>query len=42
MKVTVAATQMTCSWEIEENITKAKKIYLQSFRKWFKKSRKMG
>ena len=26
MKVTVAATQMTCSWEIEENITKAKKI----------------
>lgn len=26
MKVTVAATQITCSWEIEENITKAKKI----------------
>jgi len=26
MKVTVAATQMTCSWEIEENISKAKKI----------------
>ena len=26
MKVTVAATQMKCSWEIEENITKAKKI----------------
>ena len=26
MKVNVAATQMTCSWEIEENITKAKKI----------------
>ena len=26
MKITVAATQMTCSWEIEENITKAKKI----------------
>ena len=26
MKVKVAATQMSCSWEIEENITKAKKI----------------
>ena len=26
MKVTVAATQMNCSWEIEENISKAKKI----------------
>ena len=25
-KVKVAATQMSCSWEIEENITKAKKI----------------
>ena len=24
-KVKVAATQMSCSWEIEENITKAKK-----------------
>ena len=24
--VKVAATQMSCSWEIEENITKAKKI----------------
>ncbi len=26
MKVTVAATQMTCCWEIDENISKAKKI----------------
>jgi N-carbamoylputrescine amidase len=26
MKVTVAATQITCSWEIEENISKARKI----------------
>ena len=26
MKVTVAATLMTCSWVLEENITKAKKI----------------
>ena len=26
MKVKVAATQMTCSWELEENINKAKNI----------------
>ena len=26
MKVTVAATQMTCCWEIDKNISKAKKI----------------
>ena len=25
-KINVAATQMTCSWEIEENLYKAKKI----------------
>ena len=26
MKVKVAATQMTCSWELEDNINKAKNI----------------
>ena len=31
MKVTVAATQITCSWEIEENIAKAKKIIQETF-----------
>ena len=26
MKIKVAATQMTCSWQLDENIEKAKKI----------------
>ena len=26
MKIKVAATQMSCSWELDENIEKAKKI----------------
>ena len=29
-KVTVAATQMTCSWEIDENLDKAKKIIIDA------------
>ena len=30
MKIKVAATQMTCTWEIEENITKATKLIKQA------------
>ena len=26
MKIKIAATQMSCTWEIEENISKAKKL----------------
>ena len=29
-KVTVAATQMSCSWEIDENLDKAKKIIIDA------------
>ena len=30
MKIKVAATQMTCTWEIEENISKAKKLIYEA------------
>ena len=30
MKIKVAATQMSCTWEIEENITKAKKLIYEA------------
>ncbi|SVE52832.1 uncharacterized protein METZ01_LOCUS505686 [marine metagenome] len=30
MKIKVAATQMTCTWETEENITKATKLIKQA------------
>ena len=33
MKIKVAATQMSCSWEIEENISKAKKLIDQAAKK---------
>ena len=33
MKVKVAATQMSCSWELDQNISKAKNIIVQSAKK---------
>ena len=30
MKIKVAATQMSCSWEIDENLDKAKKIIIDA------------
>ena len=33
MKIKVAATQMSCSWEIEENISKAKKLIDEAAKK---------
>ena len=33
MKIKVAATQMSCSWEIEENISKAKILIDQAAKK---------
>ena len=30
MKIKVAATQMSCTWEIEENISKAKKLIYEA------------
>ena len=33
MKVKVAATQMSCSWELDQNISKAKNIIVQAAKK---------
>ena len=33
MKVKVAATQMSCSWELDQNILKAKNIIVQAAKK---------
>jgi N-carbamoylputrescine amidase len=30
MKVKIAATQMSCSWQLNENIEKAKRIVVQA------------